>query len=228
MLQAFENRKEKQLAVNTQITERKQNTKLVTVFAVLLIILALVLGMFAMPATKSEAASLKKVTTCKGLEVKLYDSKSNIWWTYKGNTRVSYTGIAWNDYGWWRTVNGKVDFNYTGIAQNDNGWYRILLYGGIVGYVSPKVVSRVSEPGENPDATPAPAAKAEEAETGNTVTIRRQGNVNVRKEPKFDSEKVGTAIAGRRYPLLDTAENGWYRIRLGNGVEGYISNKLAK
>ena len=118
--------------------------------------------------------------------------------------------------------------SYPLLSTADNGWYRILLYGGIVGYVSPKVVSRVSEPGENPDATPAPAAKAEEAETGNTVTIRRQGNVNVRQEPKFDSEKVGTAIAGRRYPLLDTAENGWYRIRLGNGVEGYISNKLAK
>ena len=118
--------------------------------------------------------------------------------------------------------------SYPLLSTADNGWYRILLYGGIVGYVSPKVVSRVSEPGENPDATPAPVAKAEEAETGNTVTIRRQGNVNVRKESKFDSEKVGTAIAGRRYPLLDTAENGWYRIRLGNGVEGYISNKLAK
>ena len=114
------------MAVNTQITERKKNTKLVTVFAVLLIILALVLGMFAMPGNKTEAASLKKVTSCNGLEVKLYDQKNNIWWTYLGNTRVSYTGIAWNDYGWWRTVNGKVDFGYTGIAQNDNGWYRIV------------------------------------------------------------------------------------------------------
>ena len=114
------------MAINTQITERKKNTKLVTVFAVLLIILALVLGMFAMPANKTEAASLKKVTSCNGLEVKLYDSKNNIWWTYQGKTRVSYTGIAWNDYGWWRTVNGKVDFGYTGIAQNDNGWYRIV------------------------------------------------------------------------------------------------------
>lgn len=114
------------MAVNTQIIERKKNTKLVTVFAVLLIILALVLGIFAMPANKTEAASLKKVTSCNGLEVKLYDSKNNIWWTYQGKTRVSYTGIAWNDYGWWRTVNGKVDFGYTGIAQNDNGWYRIV------------------------------------------------------------------------------------------------------
>ena len=95
-------------------------------FAVLLIILALVLGMFAMPVNKTEAASLKRVTSYKGLEVKLYDSKNNVWWTYQGKTRVSYTGIAWNDYGWWRTVNGKVDFGYTGIAQNDNGWYRIV------------------------------------------------------------------------------------------------------
>ena len=114
------------MAVNSQIIERKQNTKLVTVFAVLLIILALVLGMFAMPVNKTEAASLKRVTSYKGLEVKLYDSKNNVWWTYQGKTRVSYTGIAWNDYGWWRTVNGKVDFGYTGIAQNDNGWYRIV------------------------------------------------------------------------------------------------------
>ena len=95
-------------------------------FAVLLIILALVLGMFAMPVNKTGAASLKRVTSYKGLEVKLYDSKNNVWWTYQGKTRVSYTGIAWNDYGWWRTVNGKVDFGYTGIAQNDNGWYRIV------------------------------------------------------------------------------------------------------
>ena len=126
MLRATENRKERQLAVNTAITERNKNTKLVTVFAVLLIILALVLGMFAMPANRSEATSLKKVSSCNGLEVKQYSAKNNIWWTYQGNTRVSYTGIAWNEYGWWRTVNGKVDFGYTGIAKNDNGWYRVV------------------------------------------------------------------------------------------------------
>ena len=108
-------------------------------FAVLLIILALVLGMFAMPGNKTEAASLKKVTSCNGLEVKLYDQKNNIWWTYLGNTRVSYTGIAWNDYGWWRTVNGKVDFGYTGIAQNEYGnWY---IENGVVNFgFSGKVV----------------------------------------------------------------------------------------
>ena len=114
--------------------------------------------------------------------------------------------------------------SYPLLATAENGWYRILLGGGIVGYVSPKVVSRVSEPGENPDATPAPAAE----ELTQKVTIRRKGNVNVRQEPQFSSNKVGTAIAGRSYPLLETAENGWYKIRLENNVEGYISSKLAK
>ena len=105
-----------------------------------------------------------------------------------------------------------------------SGWYRILLPGGVVGYVSPKVVSRVTNPGENPDATPTPAP----TDTGKTVRIRQKANVNVRQEPQYDSVKVGTATAGKRYPLVDTAENGWYKIRLENGVEGYISPKLAK
>ena len=113
------------MAVNSQIIERKQNTKLVTVFAVLLIILALVLGMFAMPVNKTEAASLKRVTSYKGLEVKLYDSKNNVWWTYQGKTRVSYTGIAWNDYGWWYCLYGMVQFDYTGMKSNEYGSWRI-------------------------------------------------------------------------------------------------------
>ena len=113
--------------------------------------------------------------------------------------------------------------SYPLLSTEENGWYRILLSGGIVGYVSPKVVLRVTEAGENPDATPAPVSDVK-----GTVTIRRQGNVNVRQQPEYSSPKIGTATAGRKYPLLDTAENGWYRIRLENGVEGYISSKLAQ
>ena len=114
--------------------------------------------------------------------------------------------------------------SYPLLSVSENGWYKILLPGGVVGFVSPKMVTRVTEPGENPDATPAPAAE----EPTQKVTIRRKGNVNVRQEPQFSSNKVGTAIAGRSYPLLETAENGWYKIRLENNVEGYISSKLAK
>ena len=114
------------MAVNTKVIERRQVSPGLTSLAVLLIVVAILILALLMPATRSEAASLKTVKSCNGLEVKLYDKANNIWWTYQGNTRVSYTGIAYNEYGWWRTVNGKVDFGYTGIAKNDNGWYRII------------------------------------------------------------------------------------------------------
>ncbi len=114
--------------------------------------------------------------------------------------------------------------SYPLLMTDETGWYRILLPGGVVGYVSPKMVSRVTNPGENPDAKPTPIP----TDTGKTVRIRQKANVNVRQEPQFDSVKVGTATAGKRYPLVDTAENGWYKIRLENGVEGYISPKLAQ
>ena len=113
--------------------------------------------------------------------------------------------------------------SYPLLSTAENGWHRILLTGGAVGYVSPKVVSRVTNPGENPDATPTPVPTS----TGETVRIRQKANVNVRQEPQYSSARVGTATAGKRYPLLETAENGWYKIRLENGVEGYISPKLA-
>lgn len=114
------------MAVNTEVRTRKEN-KTVTKFIVLaLLAFAMCLAMFSMPSMKTEAAGLKVVNSCQGLTVKQYDKKNNIWWTYQGNTRVSYTGIAENEYGWWRTVNGKVDFKYTGIAKNDHGWYRIV------------------------------------------------------------------------------------------------------
>ena len=116
------------MAVNTEVRTRKENKRLQMTLAICLLILAMSLGLFAMPSTRTEAASssMKVVTSCKDLVVKQYSAKNNIWWTYLGNTRVSYTGIAENEYGWWRTVNGKVDFSYTGIAKNDNGWYRIV------------------------------------------------------------------------------------------------------
>lgn len=111
------------MAINTEVKTRT-HSKLTTVLAVLLLILSMGLGIFAVPGMKTDAASsLKVVNSCKGLEVRKY---GNDWWTYQGNTRVSYTGIAHNDNGWWRTVKGKVDFSYTGIAKNDNGWYRVV------------------------------------------------------------------------------------------------------
>lgn len=115
------------MAVNTEVRTRKPNTGAVTAGAVFLLVLSMFIAMFALPSLKTEAASgLKVVTSCKDLTVKQYSKQNNIWWTYQGNTRVSYTGIARNNYGWWRTSGGKVDFDFTGIAKNDYGWWRVV------------------------------------------------------------------------------------------------------
>ena len=47
------------------------------------------------------------------------------WYTYQGDERVLYTGIAQNENGWWYCENGTVDFGCTGIKHNDNGWWRV-------------------------------------------------------------------------------------------------------
>ena len=111
------------MAVNTKVTTPKPHNKITMVLAVVLLIVSFFAAMMTLPSLKTEAASsgLKTVYSCKDLTVKKYGSN---WWTYSGNTRVSYTGIAKNQYGWWRTVNGKVDFNATGIYKNDYGWWR--------------------------------------------------------------------------------------------------------
>ena len=74
-------------------------------------------------ATRSSAASLPTVTSCKGLTVKK-SGKNWVTVNAKGN-RINYTGIASNKNGWWRTENGVVNFKATGIYQNDYGWYRV-------------------------------------------------------------------------------------------------------
>ena len=47
------------------------------------------------------------------------------WWrVYKGQVDFTANGIYQNDYGWWKTTNGKVTFDETGIYQNEHGWWR--------------------------------------------------------------------------------------------------------
>ena len=59
------------------------------------------------------------------------------------------------------------------------------------------------------------------------VRIRESGAVNVRSAPSADSKRIGIAKAGGTYSYISTAQNGWYRIRLEDGTEGYVSNKVS-
>lgn len=58
------------------------------------------------------------------------------------------------------------------------------------------------------------------------IRINNGSNPNVRSQPNANSRKLGTAQSGRTYELLDE-QNNWYKIRLENGIEGWISMKMA-
>ncbi len=60
------------------------------------------------------------------------------------------------------------------------------------------------------------------------VRIMREGTVNVREEPDAKSKRVATVPANAVYPLVGIAENGWYKILLPSGAQGYVSSRLAR
>lgn len=62
---------------------------------------------------------------------------------------------------------------------------------------------------------------------GRKVRINNGSSPNVRSEPSASGEKVGNAKSGQTYELLDEMNN-WYKIRLENGTEGWISGSMAK
>ena len=54
------------------------------------------------------------------------------------------------------------------------------------------------------------------------------GTINVRMKPDAKSSRVGHVKNGETYELLETASNGWFKIRLKDGKEGYVSGNMAE
>lgn len=73
----------------------------------------------------------------------------------------------------------------------------------------------------------APAASASVA-AEHHVKITGKGATNVRAKPNSKSNRVGKVNNGETYPLLEADDSGWFKIRLNDGTEGYISGKKAK
>src|SRR3989344_4803129 len=48
--------------------------------------------------------------------------------------------------------------------------------------------------------------------------------VNIREEPSTDSAKLGKALYGDTFEFV-SKDQGWYEIRLDNGLTGFISEK---
>ncbi|MBR1708251.1 MAG: SH3 domain-containing protein [Clostridia bacterium] len=72
-----------------------------------------------------------------------------------------------------------------------------------------------------PTSTPEPQAVLMKVKT------RPGGTVNVRQTPDANGLLVGTVDGNTTLDCLSVASNGWYEVRLSNGMTGYISNKKA-
>ncbi|MEZ4589555.1 MAG: SH3 domain-containing protein [Chloroflexota bacterium] len=57
-----------------------------------------------------------------------------------------------------------------------------------------------------------------------TPRLRVISNSNVRAEPEIDGGVIGTAEADAVCDPDQTADFNWYKIRLGNGTEGWIGS----
>ena len=59
------------------------------------------------------------------------------------------------------------------------------------------------------------------------MRINEGSNPNVRSKPASDGQKVGNAKSGKTYDLLEE-KDGWFKIRLEDGSEGWIAGGMAQ
>ena len=122
---------------------------------------------------------------------------------------------------------GSGNENFVKVDTYENGWIAFPFNFGTMFF---EKTNEQIEPDQNEDdLNPAAseAAPVPETDTNRRVRINEGSNPNVRSKPGTDGKKVGTARSGKTYDLLDE-KDGWYKIRLDDGAEGWISSGMAK
>lgn len=61
-----------------------------------------------------------------------------------------------------------------------------------------------------------------------TQMVKILSNANIRAEANADSKRIGSAKSGETYICLGVEDNGWYRLQMDDGSEGFISGNLAE
>lgn len=79
-------------------------------------------------------------------------------------------------------------------------------------------------PAETPTENPEEPQQPEEPQVP-SETVYAIDNVNIRKEPREDAEKVGSAIAGQSFTRSGMTEDGWSEISY-NGGTAYIKSEF--
>ena len=115
--------------------------------------------------------------------------------------------------------NGSYSTNYAMSVDNVNVMdiYRVL-YPKLPEFQATPTPKKTPSPTPKQTSTPSPV---------HHVRVTGEGSINVRAQADAKASRVGHAKHGETYEFLETAPNGWYKIRLEDGKEGFISGKMA-
>lgn len=97
------------------------------------------------------------------------------------------------------------------LNKESSGWYKIK-YGNGYGYVSELYINISSNSNSN----------TSQATTVTHTGVVNANSLNVRREGKVSSSKIGALSRGTKVNIVDKLSNGWYKIKFNNGY-GYIS-----
>ena len=88
-----------------------------------------------------------------------------------------------------------------------------------------KIVVNTPEPDTDADRTE--ETKPEETKPEKTVYIETTSNVNIRKDPTTDSQRLETAQSGTRFVKIGEEAGGWTKI-IYNDSEAYVSSDYVR
>lgn len=107
------------------------------------------------------------------------------------------------------------------ILEKSNGWYKVRVSGSIVGWGSAKYISTSGS-------SESTSNQSNSTSSGTTVSGNGKVNVssrlNIRSGAGTNYSLVGKANNGDVVKLLEQ-NNGWYKIKLSNGVTGWASSQ---
>lgn len=122
-------------------------------------------------------------------------------------------------------VNSGEIFNVLG--ENTDGWYHIRLSNGTDGWVYERYVTLTSETSDNNSNTVVEDDSNDITETSRDsrgkITI--SSGLNVRSGYGTANSVVGTISSSEVFKITAESSNGWYKVRLSNGISGWASGK---
>jgi uncharacterized protein YgiM (DUF1202 family) len=137
------------------------------------------------------------------------------------------------------------------ILEESDMWSKIQIPGGMEGYINtallksalnpldggriPPVLSGQSgQPGQSGQSgqtggqvRSGPQGPGDDKAGGDAYVNIRSGHLNVREAKGTNSKIIATLLKGEKVQLLDTSDS-WYKIRLPNGVVGYVDSRYLK